>query len=284
MHGTRALVRRPGPRLAEGEVTHLDRTPSTSTSPSSSGRATSRPCGRRLGDHRGRARPTTARTPSSSRTRSSSTGDLAVIARSGAPSRRPETVGVERVVRGPRLPGGPRSRRPAPSTAATSSSTAGRHTSASARGPTGPASTSSPRHLRALGVRGPGRAGHPGAAPQERGDRPARRDGHRLAAGRRRRRGVPARSGPSLEEPGAHVVLLGEDHLLMAASAARDRRQLRAARVRRDHRRHLRVREDGGLRHLPVGAAARADAPRAGPDRGPRRPRGGPRRAGAAYC
>ena len=65
---------RPGPRLAEGLVTHIERQPVDVDLALSSGTAYVAALRRRgLGDRRGATAPTTARTRSSSRTRSSCT-------------------------------------------------------------------------------------------------------------------------------------------------------------------------------------------------------------------
>ena len=66
------------------------------------------------------------------------------------------------------------------------------------------------------------------------------------------------------EEPGSHVVLLGDDVLLMSASAPETADLLEERGLPGRARRHLRVREARGLRHLPVGAAARPARTRRG--------------------
>ena len=86
----RALVRRPSPRLAEGLLTHSSATRSMSTWRSGSGTATWPHCTPRAGRPSRSRHPRSARTRSSSRTRSWMYGDLAVITRPGADERKTE--------------------------------------------------------------------------------------------------------------------------------------------------------------------------------------------------
>ena len=62
---------------------------------------------------------------------------------------------------------------------------------------------------------------------------------------------------PVPEEAGSHVVLLGEDRLLMAASAPKSAELFERARLHAGRRRHQRVREARGLCHVLVGAPLR---------------------------
>ena len=59
---------------------------------------------------------------------------------------------------------------------------------------------------------------------------------------------------PVPEEAGAHIVLLGEGRLLMAASAPKTADAVRGARLHAGRRGHQRVREARGLCHVLVGA------------------------------
>ena len=98
-----------------------------------------------------------------------------------------------------------------------------------------------------------------GAAPQVGGHRPP--DGTIIGARRvaARRLSVPDDAiGPG--GGGAHVVPLGRGTLLMAASAPALRSSVRRLGLRRDRRGHQRVREDGGLRDLPLGARSHTEA------------------------
>ena len=187
-------------------------------------------------------------------------GDLAVICRAGALTRRGE------IEHGPHggsgelgLPDRARSRRPAPSTAATCSRSARRSTSALS-GRTNEAGIAQLRAL--LAPRGwdvVERAGHEGAAPQVRRDRSAGRHRHRLRAARRRPGRLRAFLGVP-EEHGAAVVVLDERTVLMSADAPRTAELFAARGLRGHHRRHQRVREARGLRDLPVGAHPRLTA------------------------
>jgi dimethylargininase len=99
MHGTRALVRRPGPLLGDGELTHLDRTPVDLDLAREQWQAY-------VVALHSAGWETIEVEPADDCPDAVFVedpvlvyGDLAVIARPGAASRRPETVAVERVVR-----------------------------------------------------------------------------------------------------------------------------------------------------------------------------------------
>ncbi len=138
----RALVRRPGPRLDEGLLTHLERHAGRRREGAAPvARLRRRAPGRGVGALRGRRPPTTAPTRSSSRTPRSCTATSP-----SSPDPVPTSASPRPRAPRPRCPGwatGSRtSRSPAPSTAATCSSTAARSGSGSAAAPTRPASTS----------------------------------------------------------------------------------------------------------------------------------------------
>ena len=71
---------------------------------------------------------------------------------------------------------------------------------------------------------------------------------------------------PVAEEGGCHVVPLGGDRVLIAASAPRTAELLDGSRLHADRRGHQRVRETRRLRHLPERPAARPVAREPGPD------------------
>ena len=156
---------------------------------------------RGLGDRRGAAGRRLPRRRRSSRTPSSSYGDLAVITRPGADERQPETAGTEETLRGLgyriariEAPGHPRRRRRAQARR----HRVGRPRRAHQPGRRRPAG----RPPRAAGRPGGAGAGDPGAAPQVRGHRAARRHRGRLRAAGRRPGHVGPRSCPCPRSPG----------------------------------------------------------------------------------
>ena len=224
----RALVRRPSPRLAEGLLTHLDASRSTSSSRSASGRRTSPRCRPRAGRRSRSRRPTGLPRLG---LRRGHRGDVRRPGRHHPPGRRRAQARDRRHRADAARPGlpdrphrGPRAR----STAATSSSTTARSGSVSVGAPTRPASTSSPRTSRRSAPRVVARTADQGAAPEVGGHRAARR--HRRGLGGARRR--PGRLGSFLavpEEPGSHVVLLDEATVLMSTARRGPARSTRSA-------------------------------------------------------
>ena len=95
----RALVRRPGPRLADGLLTHIERRPSTRARDPPVARIRRRAPGRGLGALRGAPADDC---PDAVFVEDTVVvyGDLAVIARPGADERKPETAGTEEALRG----------------------------------------------------------------------------------------------------------------------------------------------------------------------------------------
>ena len=175
----------PGPRLAEGLLTHLERVPVDIELAMRQWEGyVAALAGRGLGDLRG--------APADDCPDAVFVEDTVVVYGDLAVITRPVPTSASRRPPAPRrrcagwATGSRGSRRPGPSTAATSSSTAARSGSGSAGGPTRPASTSSPPSSTPLGADGGRRPGEPGAAPEVRRHRAARRHRGRLrAAGRR---------------------------------------------------------------------------------------------------
>ena len=138
----RALVRRPGPRLDEGLLTHLERVPVDTE------KARHQWLGyvaalQAEGWELYEVGPADD-CPDAVFVEDTAVvyGDLAIVTRPGADQRKPETTGTEEALRGLGYRIVAHRARPAPSTAATSSSTAARSGSGSADGPTRRASTS----------------------------------------------------------------------------------------------------------------------------------------------
>ncbi len=226
MHGTRALVRRPGPLLADGELTHLDRTPVDVDLAREQWLAY-------VAALQGAGWETIEVEPADDCPDAVFVedpvlvyGDLAVIARPGAASRRPETVAVERVVRdlGYRV-----ARIEAPGTL--DGGDVLKHDGTAYVGLGGRTNGAGihqlAAHLRPLGVRVQAvpvtRALHLKSAVT------ALPDGTVIGW-------PPDVDDPEAfprfravqEEPGSHVVLLGGGHLLIAASAPATAQRLRA--------------------------------------------------------
>ncbi len=226
MHGTRALVRRPGPRLADGEITHLDRVPVDPDLALGQWRAY-------VATLRDAGWQTLEVDPADDCPDAVFIedpvvvyGDLAVIARSGAPSRREEPLAVESALRdlGYRI-----ARIEEPGTL--DGGDVLKHDGTAYVGiggrTNGVGIQQFARHLQEFGVRVQAvpvsRALHLKSACT------ALPDGTVI--------GWPpvvddAEAFPgfraSLEEPGSHVVLLGGNRLLLAASAVRDAEALTA--------------------------------------------------------
>ena len=241
------------PRSPDGIVTHVERRPvDVELALRAVGGVRRRARGGRAGSRSRSRPPTTARTPSSSRTRSSCSGGLAVIDAAGRGVAPAELAGAEAAVARARLSRSRGSRRRARSTAATCSPSATRSTSARAAGRTARARASSaPCSAHGGASRCPSRGvlhlksavtalpdgtivGYPPLAPD-----PAlfpALPGRSGAVGRaRRRRSASAR-------------------VLLAADCPRSAELFAVARLRPGRRRHRRVPEARGLRDLPVGA------------------------------
>ena len=254
---TRALVRRPGPRLAEGLLTHLDRVPVDVE-------LALRQWEAYVAALRGDGWETVEVPPADDCPDAVFVEDTVVDVRRPRrrhPARVPTSASRRRPAprrRCARSATGSRaSRRPAPSTAATCSSTAARCGSGSAAGPTPAGVDQLGAHLAPLGARGAPGAGEQGAAPEVGGHRPARRHRRRLPAARRRPGASGRRSCPSPRSRAPTSCCSTTATVLMSASAPRSRgaasRSAACAVVPVDI---TRVREARGLRDLPVGAAA----------------------------
>ena len=252
----RALVRRPSPRLAEGLITHIARTPVdpelaqqqwegyVAALRAEGWEHRRGPAGRRLprrglrrGHRRGLRRP-----------------------RRHRPARAPTSAGRRPPAPRRRSPasatGSRGSRSPARWTAATSSSTAARCGWASAAARTSPGWSSSVRCSRR-------------SAPRVVGV-PVSRVLHLKSAVTALPDGTVVGFEPLVDDPrpgtaflpvpeeaGSHVVLLDGGHRADVDQRPADAGAVRGARAARRGRRHQRVREARGLRHLPVGAPAR---------------------------
>ena len=259
MHSPRALVRRPGPLLAEGELTHLERTPVDLD-------LARRQWEGYVAALQGAGWETIEVAPADDCPDAVFIedpvvvyGDLAVIARSGAPSRRGETSAVEDAVRdlGYRvahieepgtLDGGDVLKHDGTVYVGLGGRT------------NGAAIHQLADHLRPLGARVQAvpvtRALHLKSAvtalpdgtvigwPPVVDDAEAFPRFRAVAGGARLARRPPRRRAPAPRgERGPH------------------RSDAALGGLRRDRGRHLRVREDGGLRHLPVGPAAGLSLP-----------------------
>ena len=182
-------------------------------------------------------------------------GDLAVISRPGADERKPETAGTEATL--PRwATGSPGSRRPAPLTAATSSSTTG----AVWVGLGGRTNASGLEQLAAL--------------PRPLGAQvvgvPVSRVLHLKSAVTALPDGTVVGFEPLVDDPSVWSSFLAGARggrrrtswfstpitVLMSTQRTRHPSALRVPRASRGRRRHLRIREARGLRHLPLGPTA----------------------------
>ena len=228
---------------------------STSTSRCASGRGTSRRWRRGLGDDRGAAGRRLPGRGVRRGHRRRRTATSRSSARPGADERKPETAGTEETLAGL---GYRIDRIEEPGTL--DGGDVLKHGGTVWVGLGGRTNQAGVEQLAALlaplGATRGRRTRQPGAAPEVRGHRAARRHRRRLRAARRR----PGRRGsgscPCPRRPGSHVVLLGGDDRADGDQRAAQPGALRGARAAGGGRRHLRVREARGLRDLPVGAAA----------------------------
>ena len=205
-----ALVRRPSSRMAEGITTHVERVPADAARAARQHEAYVGALAAAGWTIREVPRPTTAPTPSSSRTRSSCSATSPCWRGPARPSARAEMAGAEEAVRALGLARRADRGRRARSTAATCSRSA--RPSTSGRG--GRTNAEGIRQLRRRCSRRAAARSSPsrprGAAPEVGGDRAAGRHGHRLPPLVDDPR-VPGASSPCPRRRGAHVVLLGED-------------------------------------------------------------------------
>ena len=252
----RALVRRPGPRLEDGLLTHLERAPVDAE------KAMRQWFGyvaalQAEGWELFEVEPADD-CPDAVFVEDTAVvyGDLAVVTRPGADQRKPETTGTEDALLGLGYrvshiepPGHPRRwRRPQ----------ARRHGLGRARRTDQPGRPQpAARPPRAAGRHRRRRPGHQGAAPEVRGHRAPRRDRDRLRPARRRPDrvpGVPLGPGGARRPRRPPRRLDGADgHVRPTHPGA-----VRVARAARGRGGHLRVREARGLRDLSVDPACAA--------------------------